>query len=399
MSERQAAMGQDQAAMGQDQAEPSRGPHSLVERLMAVSETERDFIIEHPKLRREIGFQALALILCPVSFGFAVFKVAIYLLGYAPPVATALAGMAALMLFMLDQHYLIQARGNASPEVQRAVLKVRIFSIMLISLSFGLMASYTFHADIDRLLAEAKEAKRAELAQSPKYAQAIASARAALERAEEAQRAAADLRAEVLRLQVLRASALQNMRNELEGNIINGKQIAAGYGPKARGYQAAAERLGREIQAVEQRLVDLGDAPAQVAEARGRLAKLARQIDAEVQLAVNGPSRRLDALGQLLQSSFSACLAVCFWMLIGMLPDLLMFAAQRRSFNHELFRAMRAVEEEDMQANIAHLCRRLRQRQADRLAPLEVRIAAVPKDAAFADQDGPSRPANTGDQA
>jgi hypothetical protein len=88
-----------------------------------------------------------------------------------------------------------------------------------------------------------------------------------------------------------------------------------------------------------------------------------------------------------LQNNLSACVAVAFWLLIGALPDLLMLAAQRRMFNHDLFATMRSVEHEDLEAHLAQMRRELRQHHTDRLVPLEVRLAAAPRSAAPSQTD------------
>jgi hypothetical protein len=92
----------------------------------------------------------------------------------------------------------------------------------------------------------------------------------------------------------------------------------------------------------------------------------------------------------LLQNSLSAWVTVSFWLLVAALPDTLMLAAQRRSFNHELFAAMRAAEHEDLHAQIAHVRRELRARHTDRLMPLDVRLAAAkPRPDASSEAESP----------
>lgn len=344
---------------------------------MAIDKIERKFIVTEPRLRREIGFQLVALILCPISFGFAVFNVAVSLLGYPALSSLMLASGSAFGLFALDQHYLIQARGDSSERIRKAMYKVRLVSITIITLSFVLMATDTFHEDIERVQAEARQSRRTELEQSPRYKLELDEAREGLGRAGQAYRRADELRTEVARLQVEQARAFEEKRNQCEGNTTGNETRRSGCGTIARGYDAAANRLGLEIEVARQELIQLGQVGERLAAARQRLAAIDASIDEETARAVAGPTQKLDALGLMLKTSVSAWFAVAFWFLIGLLPDLLMFVAQSRMFNHDLFARMRALRNEVLEAGIAQLRRDLRQQQADKLSPIEVRLAAV----------------------
>jgi hypothetical protein len=341
-------------------------------------------------LRREIRFQAVALLLGPTALAYAIYKVAISLLGYTPFSAAALAAVAGFCLFAIDQHYLIQARGNASDDVRRSMYKVRFISILIISLSFALMTTDTFRTDIERVLAESRLARRAELEQSPRYQAEIDAARAAVAQEREAAEHAEALRARIAQMQTERAFSLREMTNEVQGNTTGNKVRKEGFGPKARGYEAEAKRLELEITAANVELGRLGNVAERMAAAKQQLATIDQRIDQETGLAFGGKMQRLEAMVPLLQNSLSACVAVVFWLLIGALPDLLMLAAQRRMFNHELFAAMRAAEHEDLHAQIAHVRRELRARHTDRLMPLDVRLAAAkPRPDASSEAESP----------
>jgi len=56
-----------------------------------------------------------------------------------------------------------------------------------------------------------------------------------------------------------------------------------------------------------------------------------------------------------------------------------MFVAQSRMFNHELFVKMRQLLNEQISARLAQVRRELRQEQADKLAPLEIRLTPTAK--------------------
>lgn len=116
---------------------------SWMERLMAISPLERELLANNPKLRREVRFQAMLLVLAPLWFGFATFRVALDLLGYSWVGASALAAMATLSLFAIDQHQLVQARRNPSKRLRRSMHKMRAVSLLIICLGVVLLSADT----------------------------------------------------------------------------------------------------------------------------------------------------------------------------------------------------------------------------------------------------------------
>lgn len=354
----------------------ARGP-SWMERLMAIGPLERDLLANNPRLRREVRFQAMALVLGPLWFGFAAFRVAINLLGYPVIGAVALAFGAAFSLFTIDQHFLVQARGNMADDVRWSVYKIRAISFLIIGLSFVLMSADTFSEDIDRVLAASRQALRAELERSPRFQAELDAARAAVAQAGAAAGRAEALRARASQLQVDRAKALEEMTNEIQGNVTGNQVRREGYGPKARGYEALAERLRLELEATQQELARLGDVEARMAAAKQQLAAIDQRIEQEAGRAFGGSMQRIEAMIPLLQNSATAWLTIAFWLLVGALPELLMLSAQRRMFNQELFAEVRVAEHEDVRAQIRQLRRAMRQRHTDALIPLEVHLVAV----------------------
>jgi hypothetical protein len=356
----------------------SLGNRSLMERIMAISEVERGFIARNPKLRREIVFQVFALMVCTVALGSAIYADAVNLLGHNPVKALVFGLAAAMCLFALDNNFLVQARGNASAEVRRSMYKVRAVSIAMITISFMLLTTDTFSTDIERVLADQRQAKRAELEQSPRYRPEIEGARAAVAQASEAARRAEEQQARILDLKTNQARAWEEHTNQCLGNTSGNKIRRRGCGPEAGGAEALANRLGAEIQAAEQDLARLGNVGERMASAKQQLAAIDGRIDAETELAFGGKSQRLTAMVPVLQEDLSAWIILIFWALAGMLPDMVMLWAQRPLFNNELFARMRAAEQEDLTAQIAEARRELRQAHTDRLAPLEVRLTPVP---------------------
>jgi len=349
----------------------------FMEWLMAIGEVERELLATDPQIRREIWFQAAALILCPLSFGYAIFNVATTLLDHSAPSALVLAVVAAFSMFTIDNHYLIQSRGVTSEDVRKAIRKVRLLSVTIIALSFTLMAASTFEKDIQRVLDGAKTQRRSQLEQSLQYQLELDGARDGLARSEHAAKRADELRTRLAQIQVEQARAWEGRRNECEGNTTGNLVRSEGCGKKARGFEAEANRLAQEVEAARQELAQLGNVTDRLATAKQRNEVISARIEADAARSVSGSQPKLDALWTLMKSSLSACVAVFFWFLIGMIPDTLMWFAQSRMFNHDLFVSMRSVRNEVVQARISQLRGDLRQSQTNKLTPINVLLAEV----------------------
>ncbi len=190
-----------------------------------------------------------------------------------------------------------------------------------------------------------------------------------------------ELHTGIVQIQVAQARAWENQKNECEGNTTGNQQRSTGCGKKARGFEAEAKRLGLEIEAVRQELAQLADVGERLTDAAQRKEEISARIEVEAARSVSGSQPKLDALWALVSGSLSACVAVSFWFLIGLIPDTLMWFAQSRMFNHDLFAQMRSVQHEVVQARIAQLRSDLRQEQANKLAPIEFRLATVARQA------------------
>lgn len=362
----------------EDHTTANTGEGTVMDRLMAINEVERPIIRRDPKLRLEIGFQFVALVFCPPFLGSAVYKVAVSLFGMNAAAALLLAGSVAFGLFTIDRFYLVELRGDASATARRAILKVRAVSVALIAISFILTAADTFKEEISQVLDAAKAARRTELEQSARYQFEWDEARGALAAASEATKRAEEAHAQIARLKIEQARAWEEHINQCQGNRTANKTRRQGCGPEARGAEAAANRLGLEIQAAEQDLARLGNVEARMLTARRQFEKIDARLDGEAARAVGGAPQKVDALILMLENSWSARVAVAYWFLIGLVPDLLLWVAQSRMVNHDLFVQMRQIHNETVMARLAQVRRDLRQEQADGLAPLDVRLTAVP---------------------
>ncbi|MGH8598324.1 MAG: DUF4407 domain-containing protein [Gammaproteobacteria bacterium] len=350
---------------------------NLMDRIMAIGTVERAIIAIEPKVREEIRFQFVALCLCPPAFGYSIHRVAISLLGLSTFAALGLAVVAAYGLFTLDRHYLIQARGDSSESVRKAVIKIRVLSAVVISVSFILTSTYTFRNEIDQVLAGRVELRRTQLEESQRYKQERLGARDAVDRVRRAIEHADELRARAAKREVEQLTAWQEYTDQCEGNTTGNKTRKSGCGPEARGAKRLAERLEMEIAAANRELAQLNPLASGLALAQEKLATIETRIDAEAVGSVGGPRHRVDAMIELLENSFSVGFVMIFWLLIGLIPDVLMFAAQSRMFNHEVFERMRVVQNEAIFAAIARVRQELRQQQTDILRPLDVRLVSV----------------------
>ena len=248
----------------------------------------------------------------------------------------------------------------------------------MIASSFLLTAADTFRDEIGQVLDAAKVARRTELEQSARYKLAWDQAQDALTAAGEAAKRAEEAHARIARLKIDQAAAWEEYRNQCDGNTTGNVTRRSGCGPKARGAEAAANRLGLEIAAQEQDLARLGDIEGRTEAARRQFDQINARLDEEAARAVGGAPQKVDALILMLEHGWSARFTVAFWFLIGLVPDLLLFVAQSKAFNHDLFVQARQIQNEAVMASLAQIRRELREEQANGLAPLEVRLTAVP---------------------
>lgn len=344
--------------------------------MLAMSDVEWEVVQAHSRARQEVGFHALALVLSPVFFWFAIDNVAVNLFGYPVSRAAALALVVTVGLFAVDRYFLLQSRG--APETTRgAIRRIRFVSFAIIGLSYGLMGIHTFKGDINRLLFEGAQRQRAVLEQSPEYAAGLKSARNALTLASVAAGKAASLQVQIANLKARRAVEQAGYVNQCEGNTTDGKTRLKGCGPIARGHRVAEQALDQQILATKQELARFETTAGQQSADQTRLDRINEAITAEVNRTTDGPTERLDALWHLLRTRPSAAFVCLFWVLIGMIPDAVMFFAQSQPFNHALFVRVRQMENEVIEAKLGNLRAELRRRQAADLAPLEVRLTAV----------------------
>lgn len=371
------------------------GTKPFLARFMALGDVEWEIAQIDPRLYCELRYQAMALLLCAPCFGIAIFNVAINLLGYPLFAAVLLGAVAAFGLYLIDQHFLIQGRGTGE-DVRRSIIKVRIWSLAIIAISFALMATHSFRDDINRLLSEEGGKQRLQLAQSPQYRGALDSARQAVSSATAVVNRADVLRQQITRKESARSAALMETRNELEGNQTGNHTRVVGPGPKSRGFAAEANRLQDEIKADQLELSQLGDVAERLTKATQILRGIEERIERDVQITTKGASKKLDALFTLLSSNASACLAVLFWIAVGMIPDMLMWFAQGRSANHDLLANIRVLQREVLDARLSRRRAELRRQAGEGLMPMDVRLAATTQPAmAFSDTSARRAPAKT----
>jgi hypothetical protein len=361
-------------------------------RFMAVEGAEWDVVRSSPYLRTEIVYHAIAVLYCSAFFAWSTFNIALGLLRY-PFVGAMLVGAgAAFGLGSIDRQLRIQTRGV--PDASRwTIRKVRVGSFTIVGLSGLLMATHSFRDDIDAYLFQVGQAERAALERSSEYAVVIESARDEVAKAARAQERADELKREISRIRTEEARAWENYKNECEGNTTDNQTRSQGCGPRARGYEAAAIRLGQERQSVEAELGELAGAEERVVQARAVLAQVDAQIDADVGRSIQGASQRIDALFVLMRDNWAARFTIAFWVLLGMLPDIMMWIALGRSVNDPAYAGLRDLQMVVLQARLAEMRSRLRSQGTERLAPLEVQVTAVAGPAPKSTTAAPARPA------
>lgn len=347
---------------------------TLMELVMGIGEVEKKTIAAEPRLLEELWFQFLALVLVTPVLGFSLFKTTITLIS-SPLTGFGLAFMVALVLGLLNRHFIIQARGDRSGMARRGMLKVRFVSVILITSSFVLSAGDILRQEIDELLAETKAARRAELEQSDRFKNELLIAKEAVNLARQDLLRAQQLHDRVAQLKVDRARAFEDAKNELEGNVsANGVIRQAGPGPRERGAHASAARLGMELEAAKDDLARLGDPKVRLEAAQRQLAQINGDLDDEAAKSVGGGSHKLDGLFLILERSWTAVILMTILFFLGLVPDLMMWFAQSRMANHELWATMRQLQDEVILARLSTVRRQLRQEQANGLAPVEIRL-------------------------
>lgn len=358
---------------------------SLVRRGMTIDDFERSICLKNKKAYGEIQFQCLALVFCTASFGFSVYNVALGLLDYSTVAAIMLGIIGALGLGLIDRHYLIQGRG-AYQSLRLRIIKVRIISLLIVLLSFFLMATVTFRADIDGVIAEETARRKQELMASPEYEEPLKAARNEIGLAAAMIARRDELSRQVTELTAQAKQARGEERNECAGNTTKTATGLItrdhGCGPRARGHAVAAQTLDDQANTKAAELKAIVNPEERLRKAQQELVAIETKIANEAAANTQGAVRRLDVLFDMLGEKPSAILVVAFWVSIGMIPDLLMFVAQARPFQDESFNIAHRLQGQSMAALQERLRLEERRKNADGLEPIDVRLKTQPRLAA-----------------
>lgn len=344
---------------------------------MAVSDGEWEVMMTTPRLGAEVVFHTIAVLMCSSYFGWIIFRIASGLLAYPLLGAATLGVLSAFGLGTLDRYVRIQSRGAAGA-YKAVVWKVRFATMSIVAIGGFLMAVDAFHADIDRVLAQQQQNLRLQLESAPQNAPEIASARAEVEVAMRAMVRSDELRSTISRLNNERARELAALKDEVEGNITGNVARKEGRGPKARGHETAANRLSQEAAAAEAELAGLTDAGERLQSAQERLAVVNHRIGDALQVLTQGPTQRVAVMFQLMAHEPAAWIIVTFWILIGLLPDFMIWIALGRSTNDDAFALIRRVQDRALSTQMARYAEQMRDQAAAGLKPLEVRLVAGP---------------------
>lgn len=350
----------------------------LLARFVAVEGAEWDLVRSDAKLGREIVFCALAVLFCSGYFVWTIFSTAQGLLGYSFPAAALFAVLSAFCLASIDMHVLIQSRG-AADSLRKMGVKVRLLTMIIVAIASFLMSATTFKDDIDRMISEEAAELRAKLEVSPKFGRDFAAASAALDKASQAAARADELAREISSTKVNQARERAESMNECQGNASGNLLRVVGCGPKARGHATAARLLGDEIAAKQDELTRLGNVAEGLELARRRLAEVNAAIDSAVFARVQGKSKRVETLWILVCTKPLALMTVAFWILVGMLADVMMWIALARSVNAAAYKSLREIQDLAFGARLAKYRAEIRRQEAEGHALLEVRTHALAK--------------------
>lgn len=348
---------------------PAVSPSKLfLVRFLALGEHERLAAESDPLVHRELWFQAAALIVCPLWFGLTVANVGHNLFEFDWLKSMGMFIVAAFGLWLIDSYYLTQTRGVGG--VSGGILKVRLLTAFLLLVSSTLMATYSFKDDINRVLGDERAARRAQLEQLPLYR--LDPLREDVSRAEEATARVADLRLAIGQLELDRAQALESMRNECEGNTTDGRARARGCGARARGYEAAADRLAKQLVVLNAQLAQAQAQAKALPQAQAHLAEAEKAIDAATARATGGPMKRIAALVGLIVATPWSFVIMAWWMAFGAILDYPIWAAQGKSFNGPDFTKARKLDKEALELRFTRWQALLREQQATLLPEIEV---------------------------
>jgi hypothetical protein len=321
-----------------------------------------------PRVHRELWYQAAALIVSPLWFGLTVANVGHNLFEFDWLKSMGMFMVAAIGLWLIDSHYLIQTRGVGG--VSGGILKVRLLTAFLLLVSSTLMATYSFKDDINRVLGDERAARRAQLEQLPLYR--LDPLREDVSRAEKATARVADLRLAIGQLELDRAQALESMRNECEGNTTDGRVRVLGCGARARGHEAAADRIAEQLVVLNAQLAQAQAQAKALPQAQAHLAEAEKAIDAATARDTGGPMKRIAALVGLIVASPWSFVMMAWWMAFGAILDYLIWSAQGKSFNGPELTRARKLDKEALELQFAHWHALLREQQAALLPEIEV---------------------------
>lgn len=344
---------------------------------LALGEHEWRMAMSASRIHHDLLFQATALILCPLWFGVTVFNVAVNLFEFSWLNALGMLLVAAFGLWVIDSHYLIQTRGIEGG--LGGILKVRLATLVLLAISSMLMATFSFKDDIDRVLNEERAVQRAELEQSPQFR--LAPLREEVGHAEEAAVRVTELRLAIGQLELDRTQALESMRNECEGNTTDGRARARGCGARARGYEAAAERLSKQIAVLVTQQAQAETLAKTLPKAQAKLANVEKSIDEAAVSSTGGPTKRLAVLVGLMIAAPWNFLIVVWWVALGTILDLPIWMAQGRAFNRKDYVAARKLDQQALDLKLAQWQAQLREQQAAALPEIEVGLGVPLHDA------------------
>ncbi|KPF84176.1 hypothetical protein IP70_16675 [alpha proteobacterium AAP38] len=293
--------------------------------------------------------------------------------------AVIMGAIAGVALGTMDQHLLIQSRGVIDGGIRAMRWKIRLLSVLVIVLAFLLSAVATFKDDIKRKLATAGETYHAALiTDGGLFAAQWDKATADLNRAAAAADKEAELKRAISNLTTQEIDERMEWKLECDGATTGNQTRVKTCGPKASGHETTANAMLAEIAAKRRELTQLGNTATNLEAARDRMTELGKQVDAQVEKKIEGASRQMAAMLEIVRTEPSSWPVLLFWGLIGFLPDLLIFMAQSASPNRQEWVRIHQLEVEVLNARLGGERVRKRKAAGQRFAPMEVTIQGLP---------------------
>lgn len=353
--------------------------------VMAVPPTIWDQVLVGTPAGHQIVFDGVAVVASSTAVGMATTVTAFGLLDY-PLLGAVILGLAAGGgLYMIDHHMLVLRRQQAadSRSFRTLIATVRL-AVLLLMVFLGLCSATNAHREtIDAKLAEERKALESALGEDARYKPQLDTARTAVTTAGLALQRQQELQKEIQTHSINRTKAEQESIDQCEGNTsLDGQTRIQICGPKARGAKTAAASLGKQVESLQKELDSLENPKEAYRNASAELERIAGKIKHEAEKSTGGFAARLRILGQLVMHDVAAAFAVVPWLMLGLIPESLLWISYTRAV-HPGLRRLSNIENEILSARSDVYRCLARDSAGGKMEPIVVHVPAKRQKSSF----------------